>query len=57
MKIKENLEIGAERKAVWLPPEVHYALKKVAVDENQPIHNLVAILINNYLIYKNETNK
>ena len=56
-KIKENLEIGDERKAVWLPPEVHYALKKVALEEGLPVHNIVAILINNYLICKNDNSK
>lgn len=53
--IKENLEINKdEMKAVWIPEEVHRALKKLAVNENTNIHNLVAILINNYRIYKNE---
>jgi hypothetical protein len=53
--IKENLKIDAdEMKAVWMPPEVHLALKKTADKEGVKIHNLVAILINNYLIHQNE---
>jgi hypothetical protein len=56
--LNENLNIKRETmRAIWVPEEVHLALKKVALKEGQPIHNLVAILINNYKIYKDETQR
>ena len=58
--LKENIEMDIRKvgvKAVWMPPVVHSALKKLAEKENMPIHNLVAMLVNNYIIYKNETRK
>jgi hypothetical protein len=56
--IKENLKVRAdEMKAVWMPPEVHSELKRLADKEGFKIHNLIAMLINSYRIYKNETQK
>jgi hypothetical protein len=55
--LKENLKMSIREdglKAVWMPPEVHSALKKLADKEKVKIHNLVAMLINNYIIYKDE---
>jgi hypothetical protein len=55
--MKENININIETmKAIWVTPEVHRTLKQLALDENMPVHKMLARLINNFNIYKNETN-